>query len=170
MPNPWVNVEIKGLDQLEHKLESLPTRLADRSLRAALRAGARVILSAFVGFAPRLAARVLGVPVGFLAAHFDIHLSMRDADLAGSAYIGPQGKMDYPDRDTGGYRTKVDKKGRAHKVGRIAVASVARYLEFGTKKMAAQPFMTPAWESHKEVALNAIISNLKEGLEAEGKQ
>lgn len=160
MPNSWTYTKIEGLDELQRKLEQLPDKVAKKSLRSALTAGARIILSAFVAFAPRA--------TGFLAAHFDLHLSIRGSDLAGSAYVGPQGKMDYPNA-SGGYKERVNSAGRKSKLGRIAVASVARFLEFGTSKFGAKPFMTPAWESHKEVARDAIISNLAEGIEEAAK-
>jgi HK97 gp10 family phage protein len=72
--------------------------------------------------------------------------------------------MDYPDTN-GSYRVKEDKKGKKRNVGRIAVASVARFLEFGTSKMSARPFMTPAWESHKEIVRDKIIEKLGEAIE-----
>jgi len=152
----WVTTRIEGLDELQRKLEAMPEKVAKKGLRDALKAGARVTVSAFMAFAPRL--------TGFLAEHFDMHLSIRREDIAGSAYVGPQGKMDYPDAG-GGYRIKETKSGRMKKVGRIAVASVARYLEFGTSKMPAKPFMTPAWESHKQVVLEEITNKLRSSVE-----
>lgn len=163
----WVEVEIKGLDELQQKLEQLPEKVAAKSLKASLRAGAAMIISAFVAFAPRLKEAVHGIPVGFLAEHFNTKVSMRPADLAGSIYVGPDGKMDYPDRSTGGWRKKAGKGGRVRNVGRIAVASVARYLEFGQRGH-KYPFMTPAWESHKEAAMAAIISKLQDALDDAG--
>lgn len=158
MPNDWVNVEVKGLDDLQAKLEALPEKLAAKSLRSALRDAAALMVSAFVAFAPRR--------TGFLAQHFGMNIHIRKEDLAGAVVIGPLGHVDYPDAD-GGYTLKKKKNGKARKVGRIAVASVARYLEFGTKNIEKRPFMTPAWESHKQVALDVIVKNLQDGLESE---
>jgi len=42
--------------------------------------------------------------------------------------------------------------------------TIARFLEFGTSKMGAKPFMTPAFESEKQHALEKIIEVLKEKL------
>lgn len=157
MPNDWVTCEVKGLDELQAKLEALPEKVAGKSLRKALRDGAALMVSAFVAFAPRRS--------GFLSEHFGTNVHIKAADLAGTVVVGPQGKIDYPDDAEGNYRTKTSKTGRVRKVGRIAVASVARFLEFGTANMSAKPFMTPAWESHKELALDVIVQNLKAGLE-----
>lgn len=41
-----------------------------------------------------------------------------------------------------------------------------RHVEFGTSKMAAQPFMRPAFESRKEVALAAMINVVVEAIPA----
>ena len=50
-------------------------------------------------------------------------------------------------------------------LGRIAVASVARFLEFGTSKMGSHPFMTQAAESGKMQAVDSIAQSLKSTLE-----
>jgi HK97 gp10 family phage protein len=152
----WVTTEIKGLDELQRKLEAMPEKVAKKGLRDALKAGGRILVSALMAFAPR--------QTGFLSEHFDMRLSIRGEDIAGSAYVGPEGKMDYPDAG-GGYREKENRKGKKYRVGRIAVASVARFLEFGTSRMAARPFMTPAWEAHKEIVRDAIIDKLKDAVE-----
>jgi HK97 gp10 family phage protein len=40
----------------------------------------------------------------------------------------------------------------------------SRFVEFGTVKMKAQPFMAPGYEKSKEKAMEEIEKNLKEGL------
>lgn len=42
-----------------------------------------------------------------------------------------------------------------------------RFVEFGTSKMAARPFMRPAFEQSKEKAANVIIQSLKDGIMTE---
>ena len=42
-----------------------------------------------------------------------------------------------------------------------------RFLEFGTSKMSAKPFMRPAFEQTKEKAAAEIIKTLKDGIESE---
>src|SRR5215469_9842427 len=58
-------------------------------------------------------------------------------------------------------RRHAKKKGKRRK---ISCATVSRFLEFGTSKMAARPFMTPAFESTKDEVLEFIISDLKDAL------
>ena len=42
-----------------------------------------------------------------------------------------------------------------------------RFVEFGTSKMPAKPFMRPAFEQSKEKAETEIIKTLKDGIESE---
>ena len=42
-----------------------------------------------------------------------------------------------------------------------------RFLEFGTSKMPAKPFLRPAFEQTKENAATEIIKTLKDGIESE---
>lgn len=42
-----------------------------------------------------------------------------------------------------------------------------RFLEFGTSKMPAKPFLRPAFEQSKEKAATEIITTLKRGIESE---
>lgn len=156
MADEFVTVKITGLEELQQKLEEIPTKLAKRSLRKALRAGANVIRNAIVTLAPK--------DTGFLSRHFGTRISVMRDELAATAYVGPQGKIDYPLYSSGAYKIK-RKHGKVHKVGRIAVASVARFLEFGTMKMGKKPFMTPAFEDKKSEAVDAITTELKEGLD-----
>lgn len=146
-----VTVNIKGLDTLQTKLEAMPEKLAKKGLRAALRAGAALFKSAMVSGAPK--------DTGFLAEHFGVKVKINRDGLAGTVYIGPQGKVDYPAFMSGAYKIK-RRAGKIIKVGRVAVATVARFLEFGTAKMAKKPFMTQAYEGQKTNALNEVIDIL----------
>jgi HK97 gp10 family phage protein len=148
-----VTVKIHGLDELQQALEELPYKVAKKGLRAALAEGAAPIQEAMVNLAPH--------DTGFLAEHFNVKFKMRSDSLAGSAFIGPQGKIDYPAYVSGAYHIVRNKAGKVvKKVGKIAVATVARFLEFGTHKMAKKPFMTQAYETEKEQALARITERL----------
>lgn len=41
-----------------------------------------------------------------------------------------------------------------------------RYLEFGTSKMAARPFLRPAFEAQKNAAIEVFKTTLAEGVQA----
>ena len=149
----FVTAKVTGLSELQEKIEQLKDKVAKKGLRASLRAGGNVFKNAMVALAPK--------ETGFLSEHFGLRVSVRRDAVAGSVYIGPQGKIDYPAYASGAYNIK-RKDGKIKKVGRIAVATVARFLEFGTSKMSKKPFMTQAFESNKQRALDAVIEKLKE--------
>lgn len=154
--NGQVTVEVKGLDILEKKLEQLPFIVARKGLRGALRKGGNVFKQGMVNGAP--------VDTGFLSKHFGVRIKMERNELAGTAYIGPQGKIDYPDDAKGSYRLKkVGKK--VKKIGRVAVATVARFLEFGTSKMGKRPFMTQAYETQKQNVLDVVTKELADAID-----
>lgn len=152
-----ITVFVQGLDQVQRNLESFPAKLARKGMRASLRAGSDIIRRAAFLLAPK------GPPLpGFLAEHIGSKLRIASDGLSGSAFVGPKGKIDYPD-EGGGYRVRTfHNTGKTRKVGRISVASVARFLEFGTSKMGKKPFLTQAFESYKVSAMNRIIEKLKD--------
>lgn len=150
-------VEIKGLDELQKAMEELPLKVAKKGLRAALKAGAAPMLNGMHAGAPK--------KTGFMAEHFGVKLKINRDELAGSAFIGPQGKVDYPEYLSGAYRIVRKANGKVKKVGKIAVATIVRFFEFGTSKMAKKPFMTQAFETNKEAALEAIIEKLRDAVE-----
>lgn len=145
-------VDSNQLKRLQEALEKKPKEDAKRITRDALELGGLVFLRAVESEAPKRS--------GFLAKHFNIKFSMRGSSgTAGAAYIGPDGRMDYP-LTKGGYK----KKKGSRKIGRIPVISVARFDEFGTTKQSANPFMTRAFEIAKGLALSRVITAIKQGL------
>ncbi|HZR66613.1 MAG TPA: HK97-gp10 family putative phage morphogenesis protein [Terriglobales bacterium] len=138
----FVTVEVKGLKELQDKLEELPNKIARRGIRQALRAGAEIIRGEMVSNAPK--------DSGFLEEHIDVKTRLKSDLLAGSAFIGPNGKQLYPRNPKWPART---------------AALVAKWLEFGTSRMSKKPFMTQAFETRKEDALEAITRKLREALE-----
>lgn len=143
-------VEIKGLDELQHNLERLSKEVSAKVLKETLKEQGNVVAAAFIGAAP--------TETGFLAEHFDVKMHVEREDIAGSAFIGPK-KTNYPFRGKT-FRFMKKKFGRT-----VAVATVARYLEFGTSKMAAHPFMRPAWEFIQGAVLDGIIAAIKSKLQ-----
>lgn len=147
-----VEITFTGLDELQQALTDLPRKVAEKGLRVSLKAGAAPIEAAMVTLAPK--------NTGFLAEHFSTKIKMAHDQLSASAFIGPKGKVDYPMYLSGAYKIIRNAKGKAIKIGKVAVATIARFLEFGTSKMSKKPFMTQAFESNKEAALGLIIQGL----------
>ena len=149
-----IEFKISGLDQLQKSLEELPREVARKVLREGLRDGANEMRNAMVEAAPQR--------TGFLSRHFNIKLSLRGNDLAGTAHVGPAGRMYYPGRGSAGRGVATGR--RPHSGGQVPVVSVARFLEFGTSRMAAKPFMRPAFESAKGRVLDIIIDKIREAI------
>ena len=137
-----IEFKINGADVLQRRLEALPHKIAVRVLKTALKRAASYVLEAMRALAPKR--------TGFLSEHFNVRMHTKREDIAASAFIGPEGKMNYPAR------------GRKHRT--IAVASVARFTELGTSKESANPFMTQAFETTKDQALQTIVEEIQKGL------
>ena len=151
MANP-IEVNISGLDQIQKRLEELRGPLARKAMRAGLKAGAAPVLSAIVQEAPK--------DSGFMAEHFNVKYSTKQEGTIGKAFIGPEGKMFYP----GEHARTVRIGGKTFKAKHLAVATVVRFHEFGTRFMAANPFMSGAFKAKQQAALDAIIAALKKNL------
>jgi HK97 gp10 family phage protein len=152
MADDLVWMKMEGLSELQDLLERMKKEASDRIVKDGLNAGAKLVLDAEVDNAPEL--------TGFLKENFNIRFSSLKEGVGGEAYIGPNGKINYPQRgeqrDANG---KVTKRGRT-----IAVASVARFHEFGTSKMGADAFMRTAWYSVREAVLQTIIDTIHKEL------
>lgn len=159
-----VTINIKGLDELQKVLEEIPKKVADKVLREDLNGAAQYLVQEMVEQVP--------YKTGFLAEHFDAHVRIHSGEVAGSAYIGPMGKMYYPHEgvDEFGSKKEGDEWRRvatgkhAVKGGLVPVASVARFLEFGTSRMPPKPFMTQAFDSSKDALLTKIVEGIKSAL------
>jgi HK97 gp10 family phage protein len=161
-----VTVNIKGLAELQKKLEQELPKDARLALRVALNAGAGDFKNAMVAAAP---VESEGENSGFLRDHIKTKVTLRRNDLAGTALVGPttdaypgrEGKQGHVEfRTVTGKKISFDSK----HAGAVTASRVARFLEFGTSKMSQHAFMTPAFESSKESALSHIIAKIKEAL------
>jgi HK97 gp10 family phage protein len=163
MSNP-VTCKISGLDELQAKLEALEENVAKKGMRGALKEGGAVVREQMENRAPD--------HTGFLRSHFNTKTSMRGRnELAGSVFIGPDNAV-YPKHlasrvlsDTLRLTKKAQKAFLKNFKGRISVVSVCRYLEFGTSKMSAKPFMVAAFKSVTSKALAAVTKALREAID-----
>jgi HK97 gp10 family phage protein len=140
----YESVQIKGLDALAKALKELPDRVAKNGLRAAVYAGAKVIrdeakLQALVATGTLKRAVILKqIPELSTKNKQTFFVTVR------------QGKK---------YR-KQGKKGNLSQD-----AWYWRFVEFGTVKMSARPFLRPAFDMKKNDALTAIKTRLAERIE-----
>lgn len=136
-----LEVEITGLDELEAKLKDIGDKLARKHLRKALRAGGKVLQEALVESAP--------VATGDTPAGHDPG-TLRDSirPRLGMSSIKEEGKVS---------------------VGPSKDAFWGRFSEFGTRHEPARPWIRSAFDSSAQVALNAFVDALKQGLQDETK-
>lgn len=144
----------KGFAELAARMRQLPDLLARKSLRAAVNAGATVIKKEAQQRAPKL--------TGALAKNFyQKQIREQSTVLSQTFYVGVRsGLARYA-------KTKANKKaGRAGQVYKDSGATFYwRFIEFGTSKMPARPFLRPAFEMQKENAVTAIGEKIRTELE-----
>jgi len=130
-----ISMHIDGLQELERKLIEMGPKLARNGLRAAVSAGARVVT----------AEAKVRVPVDsgtMRRAIYSKQIREESGDSQQTFYVGVR------------HGKKEQKKNRD--------AYYFPFVEFGTEKMAARPFMRPAFESTKEKSVGAIKDKLAE--------
>ena len=141
MPN-IVEVKITGLAELEEKLERLPIRVSRRILRTGLLAAAFVWVREMEARARQGwhhgQGKGAGKQFGVLAKNIVTRATVK-SDLEGSVGVGPA-------------------KG----------AFWSKFLEFGTSKMQAFPFIRAAFEARKQDVLEEFAIETKAAIEREG--
>lgn len=143
---------IAGLDQLARALRELPPAIERKRLAKPVSDGAALIRDE----AKRLAPEAVEVGKGHPPPG-----TLKAAILL--AHI-PGPKL------TATYAVWVRHGKKFQHVGKSGANQDAFYwtfVEFGTSKMAAEPFMRPAFESRKNQALDLIIDGIRYGVEAE---
>ena len=145
-----VQYKVAGLRALDQALHELPDSLQKGALSTGVRAGARVIGLAARRRAPKDTGKLQRNIVwqknqkfsrrGRVA--FDIAVRVSKAAQGGGASKSIQGGEAYGPND----------------------AYYWYFVEFGTRKMAAQPFLRPAAEENQRAAITAISNGLKAGI------
>lgn len=143
-------VRIHGLDEVRRILKKLPREVADKELNRSLRAGGRPILRMARALAPTGKSSFVRKLRGKEWAH------LRGTLRQGIVMRGEK------------KRFKVDRAKQ-----RIGVAVDRRstdtpwywrFIEFGTSKMPARPFLVPAFETLKYTANKIILRELRKGV------
>jgi len=140
-----LDFKLEDADQALKKLETFPKKLKRKALRAAARQGAKVW---------QQAARKLAEPIDdpwtemkisrFIAVGENTKLGKREGGIA--MRVGVRG-------------------GAAAKKGEPRTPWYWRFLEFGTQKQSAQPFMRPAMENNLQTATDAVAQSLKPAID-----
>ena len=148
------SVQVQGLDQLAKALRELPQRVARNGLRAAVYAGAKVIRDEAKLQAPA-ATGDLGPnqpPPGTLKRSV---IMKQIPELSGA-----QKQTFFVTVRHGKKYRKQGKKGNLSQD-----AWYWRFVEFGTVKMSARPFLRPAFDMEKHEAVTAIKTRLAQRIE-----
>lgn len=147
-------MQLEGFKELAAALRELPARVARNGLRAAVNAGAGVVKKQAIAGAP--------VDTGALRANFyQKQIREQSGPMQQTFYVGVRkGVAKYAN-------TKANKRvGIAGTTYKDAGSTFYwRFLEFGTSKMAPQPFLRPAFETQKENAVKAIGEKLDERIQ-----
>lgn len=149
-----IKVTITGADELAHKLESEPPIVARHILQTSLRKAVRPLREEMISrvrrgwhiFSSSLGAKGLHARKGHGQGGREREFGVISENILIRAKVGP-----------GDYQ------------GSAAVfpskrAFWAKFLEFGTRKMGALPFMRPAFEVRKQEVLDDFIEDVREQL------
>lgn len=151
-------VKIEGLDLFARALKLLPQKVAGKSLRRAVAAAGKVVRDEAKIKAPVLTGPVAEghPPPGTLKRAIAFGRSRRNSGAGREVFnvFVRQAK-----------NGSVGQKG-VKRYGKFD-AYYARFVEFGTSKMAARPFLRPAFEAKKNDAAQAIGDTLAKELAAE---
>lgn len=146
---------ITGLKELSAALKELPQRIARNVLRQSVARGAAVIRDEAKTRAPVSEAARPGGPVpGTLRRAIVVRHDARRSNALSQTYVVTvrQGKK---------YRNQGKKGNRSQD------AYYWRWVEFGTVKMRARPFLRPAFETKKQEAVRAITEYLAQRIAQE---
>lgn len=151
-------VNVQGLSDLMKVMDGLPAMIQQNAMRGALRAGCNVIANEARLRAP--------VDTGQLKASIRVSVHIDNGVVkafvkAGSRYkvykIGGKGRV-----TKGAYKTAREDGGADYHS-----AFYAHWVEFGTAKAGARPFMRPALDVRKQDAVEAVAEYLRQRLPKE---
>lgn len=137
-------MNLTGFKELANALRELGPRVAKNTLRRSVAAGATIIRKEAMDRAP--------VDTGEMRKDIQVK---RERDTKGEM------SAKYSVFVRAGKKSRLS--GRARNVQKDSY--YWKFVELGTSKMAARPFMRPAFESRKEDAVKAIGEKLDEGIQ-----
>ena len=150
-------IRVHGLKELGRKLEKLPNDMARKALQKGVNAGADVT--------KREARARVPVDTGYIKSQIRRRAAnKRLGKLARAAAVGV-----LTDEKAGGLQLGTARKNRKRRNGvstgltgfANSDAYYWRFLEFGTSKMSARPFIRPAFESTKSQQIEKLKGVLK---------
>jgi len=155
------SVQIEGLDALRRALQSLPEQLQRKALANAVAKGARVVGRDAQRRVPILKEFDPRRTPGLLRRLIRVTRGVRRTTEA-AAFVSVRRMSN---KQISRFKAKTGHKGANNPFDPF----YWRFVEFGTSKMAAQPFLRPAFETQKELAARTIASALDEAIQKEAR-
>lgn len=156
-----VTIKLTGFKELADKLKALGPKVAKNGLRAASFAGAAVIRDA----AKRTTA--FQDKTGTLRASM-IAAKRRGSDEMTATYRVTVRKAKKTVYVNNARNRLLKRVGKRRQTG-ITAAQYGKFLEYGTSKMSARPFLRPAFFDNTDRAIEAIKARLAKAIEAAAK-
>lgn len=156
-----VSVKVSGLKELAKRMQDLDKKVRNRISAKAMRAGGRIVRDTARAKAPVLQESVPHRRKGTLKR-----------SIVERTKVGKNGKTTTYIAVKNLSGKQIAKfKGKSGKSGAKNPSDPYywRFVEFGTSKMPAKPFMRPAFEQSKNQAANEIIRTLRSEILNEGK-
>lgn len=156
MADEVISFQLEGLDEVLKAMTTLPDKVQTRILNGAMRSGANVVQQAVQNRAPVLKNPTPQRVTGLLRANVAVRKMTKrrlPAGMATGYSIGVLGGATPREANT----RKNRKKGIA---GHAVVAKERpyywRWVELGTEKQQAQPFVRPGFDESKLKAIDAV--------------
>lgn len=155
-----ISVKIDGLKELQKALEQLPKEIQGRPLRSAVSAAAKVVVDDVKTRVP------VGETGNLKTAVYRYRSRRNSATGRETFFVGiRQGKAQYKDT---AYNRRKGRVGKSYKTA--GEAYYWRFLEFGTAKMQARPFLRPAFEAQKSRAVEVMKERLGKAIQTQAKK
>lgn len=145
-----VATKIRGMADLSANMKALSKAVQTRIAHQATVAGAKPVRAEAKANIKRNRSIVTG---SLLAAIIMKRLSKKETKLTSETIVTVRGRARKPTKG---------KKNTSKKIA--AIAPHAHFVELGTVKMSARPFLAPAFESKKGEALNKMQETLDRGI------
>lgn len=155
-----VKFQIEGLKELQHALRELPKRVAKKVTRRAMAEGAKPVVKEAQLLVPLLKEPVPHRKRGTIRKN--IRYKVR-AYKGGNQVDATIWVKSIGDKKITDFKAKTGKPARENPDDPF----YWWFVEFGTRKMAARPFLRPAFEHKKDESLTKILETLDEGIKEE---